>query len=43
VLRLLQRFPGYTYSTLMREDARFLRLVNIADYGQDLGGDDPDE
>jgi hypothetical protein len=29
VVNLLQRFPGYTLSTLMEEDVELLRLVNI--------------
>lgn len=33
MISLLQRFPGYTYSTLMEEDTELLRLVNIVDSG----------
>lgn len=33
MISLLQRFPGYTYSTLMEEDTELLRLVNIVDAG----------
>lgn len=33
MISLLQRFPGYTYSTLMEEDTELLRLLNIVDAG----------
>lgn len=33
MIGLLQRFPGYTYSTLMEEDTELLRLLNIVDAG----------
>lgn len=35
---LLRAYPGYTYTTLMAEDAEFLRLHNIANHGR--GGDE---
>jgi hypothetical protein len=28
VLAVLQRFPAYTYSSLMNEDAELIRLLN---------------
>lgn len=31
---LLREFPGYTYSSLMDEDAAFLRLVKIEAMGR---------
>lgn len=31
---LLREFPGYTYSSLMNEDAAFLRLVKIEAMGR---------
>lgn len=36
---LLQRFPAYTYTTLMQEDVRFLRLLTIQRLGTP---DEPD-
>lgn len=33
MLNLLQRFPGYTLSSLMEEDVELLRLVNIVAAG----------
>jgi hypothetical protein len=32
----LQRFPGYTLSTLLAESSDLLRYVNIIDYGQEV-------
>lgn len=39
VLGLLRQFPGYTYSTLMQEDTRLLRLLAIEQLGTP---DEPD-
>ncbi len=33
MIGLLQRFPGYTLTTLLEEDTELLRLVNIVDSG----------
>jgi hypothetical protein len=33
VLGILQAFPGYTFSTLMEEDAEFVRLIAIRAMG----------
>jgi hypothetical protein len=39
VIGLLTRFPQYTLSTLLAEDERLLRYVNIVDMGQEVTGD----
>lgn len=39
ILGLLERFPGYTLSTLLAEDAHLLRLLKITELGTPEGGD----
>lgn len=42
MINLLQRFPGYTLSSLMEEDVELMRLVNIVAAGtkeQEVAGD----
>jgi hypothetical protein len=36
----LQRFPGYTLTTLLEEDAELLRLLKIEQLGTPEGGVD---
>lgn len=38
VLGLLERFPGYTLSTLYKEDPELLRLLMIEQLGTPEGG-----
>jgi hypothetical protein len=40
VLGLLQRFPGYTFSSLMEEDSELIRLVAIHAMGTKQEGED---
>jgi hypothetical protein len=41
ILGLLQRFPGYTLTSLLQEDAELLRLLKIEQLGTpDEGGVD---
>jgi hypothetical protein len=35
----LERFPQYTLTTLLAEDSRLLRYVNIVDMARGVGGD----
>jgi hypothetical protein len=37
-VNLLERFGGYTYSSLMKEDAEFLRLVKMVDEEREAMG-----
>ena len=39
IVNLLERFGGYTYSSLMQEDARFLRIVRMADTVREVEGE----
>jgi len=37
-VNLLERFGGYTYSSLMKENAEFLRLVKMVDEEREVMG-----
>ena len=37
-MNLLERFGGYTYSSLMKENAEFLRLVKMVDEEREVMG-----
>lgn len=42
MIGLLQRFPGYTLSSLRAEDGELLRLIEIVEMGRvDVGDDLP--
>lgn len=46
IVNLLERFGGYTYASLMKEDASFIRTVRLADTAREVeqgrGDDDYD-